>query len=106
MYAVIRTGGKQYKVEPGQEIKIEKLEAEAGSSITFDDVLLLSSDAGVEVGQPLVDGAVVKASVVNEIRDTKKIIYKKIRRHGKRLKKGHRQSLSVIKIEGIEKNGS
>lgn len=106
MYAVIRTGGKQYKVEPGKELKIEKIEAEKGQQVSFDEVLLLSNDSGVEIGQPLVSGAVVKASVVDEVKDSKKIIYKKIRRHGKRLKKGHRQVLSIIKVEGIEKNGS
>ena len=81
MYAIIATGGKQYKVSEGDVIKVEKLDAEVGAKVTFDDVLLIGGDA-VKVGTPTVDGAKVEASVVSEGKDKKVIVYKYKRKTG------------------------
>lgn len=101
MYAVIRTGGKQYKVEEGTVLNIEKLEVAAGDNVEIDDVLLVSDGSETKVGRPNVDGAKVNLEVVDQIRGPKQIIFKKIRRHGKQLKKGHRQNLTTVKVTGI-----
>jgi len=101
MFAVIRSGGKQYKVREGQELKLEKLEGEAGSSLTFDEVLLVGEGENVKVGTPLVEGASVQAILVAQEKGPKVIIFKKIRRQGKQLKKGHRQAISRVKITKI-----
>lgn len=107
MFAIIRTGSKQYQVSEGSIIEVEKLadekgeDLEKGSSVKFDDVLMVHSEAGSKVGTPLVKGASVTASVLEQKRGKKVIIFKKIRRHGKQLKKGHRQSLTRLKIESI-----
>ena len=97
MYAVIKTGGKQYKVATGDVIKIEKLAGEAGSEIVFNEVLAL----GDVVGQPFVVGASVKATVVKQARDAKIIVFKKKRRQNYRRKNGHRQSITIVKISDI-----
>ena len=105
MFAVIKTGGKQYNVAADDIIRIEKLEGEAGETITFDNVLMVGKDADVEVGAPLVKGA----SVIAELVETKKqktiIIFKKKRRQGYRRRNGHRQILSTVKILEILTNG-
>lgn len=101
MFAVIKTGGKQYKVAQDDVLEIEKLEVEAGGTVTFDEVLLVSGDAGVSVGAPTVAGASVTAEVVEQTRGPKVISFKKRRRQNSKRKRGHRQHLTVVKITGI-----
>ena len=101
MFAVIRTGGKQYRVVPDAVLKVEKLEGEAGSTITFTDVLAVGSDAGTVIGAPLVEGATVTATVIAQDRLDKVIIFKKRRRQNSRRKQGHRQHVTVLRIAGI-----
>ena len=100
MYAIIATGGKQYKVQEGDVIKVEKLGAEAGSEVTFDQVLLVS-DKEVKVGSPTIEGASVKATVVSEGKDKKVIVYRYKRKTGYHKKNGHRQPFTQVKIEKI-----
>ena len=101
MFAVIRTGGKQYRVAENDVIRIEKLDAEAGSEVTFDQVLMVGGEGDAKIGAPLVEGATVKAELVEQMRDKKGIIFKKRRRQNSRRKNGHRQHLSVVRITGI-----
>ena len=102
MFAVIRTGGKQYRVVPNAILKVEKLEAEAGSTITFDEVLAVGEEGGaLSVGAPLVAGASVTATVVAQDRLAKIIIFKKRRRQNSRRKNGHRQHVTVLRVTGI-----
>ena len=100
MYAIIATGGKQYKVAEGDIITIEKLGVEAGEKVTFDQVLAIS-DNGLKVGNPTVDGASVVASVVKEGRAKKVTVYKYKPKTGYHKKNGHRQSFTQVKIEKI-----
>lgn len=100
MYAVIATGGKQYKVSEGDKIRVEKLGVEAGETVTFDQVLLVSGD-DVKVGEPTVAGATVEASVVSNGRAKKVIVYKYKRKSGYHKKNGHRQQYTEVKIEKI-----
>src|SRR5690606_33481893 len=99
MYAVVRTGGKQYKVTPGCALEIEKVEGSVGDVVELKEVLLVSNDSKINVGTPLVDGARVTCEIVQQTKGEKKIIFKKIRRHGKQLKKGHRQQLTRIRVK-------
>jgi large subunit ribosomal protein L21 len=101
MYAVIRTGGKQYKVATDDVLAVEKLTAEAGSSIAFDEVLMLGEGEDVTVGAPLVAGASVKADIVEQTRGDKIIVFKKKRRKNYRRRQGHRQDLTVVRITDI-----
>ena len=101
MFAVIRTGGKQYRVQPDQVLKVEKLEAEAGSSITFTDVLAVGSEGSLTIGAPTVPGATVVAIVVAQDRLDKIIIFKKRRRQNSRRKNGHRQHVTVLRVASI-----
>lgn len=101
MFAVIRTGGKQYRVTPQVTLKVEKLEAEAGTTITFSDVLAVGSDAGIKIGAPLVAGATVTATVIAQDRLDTVIIFKKRRRQNSRRKNGHRQPVTVLRIDAI-----
>ena len=101
MYAVIKTGGKQYRVAKDDVLKIERLAGEAGTKIEFDHVLMVGSGAGVKVGTPTVAGAKVTGELVAQSRGPKLIAFKKRRRKNSRRKKGHRQDLSTIKITGI-----
>ena len=102
MFAVIRTGGKQYKVANGDVIKVEKLAGEAGASINFDEVLMVSNDgSSTTVGTPLVAGAAVTAEVIAQDRGPKIIVFKKKPRQNYRRKNGHRQDLTVLRITGI-----
>ncbi|MEN9676725.1 MAG: ribosomal protein [Verrucomicrobiota bacterium] len=101
MYAVLETGGKQYRVAAGDTLEIERLAVEAGQPFTFDRVLLVNNDGQVTVGAPTVSGAKVVADVVEHIRGDKKIIFKMKRRKGYHKKQGHRQELTVVKITGI-----
>ena len=100
MYAIIATGGKQYKVAEGDIITIEKLGVEAGQEVTFDQVLAVSGDE-LKVGNPTVEGASVTASVVKEGRGKKVIVYKYKRKTGYHKKNGHRQAFTQVKIEKI-----
>jgi large subunit ribosomal protein L21 len=101
MYAVIATGGKQYRVQEGETLRIEKLPADAGATVTFDQVLLIADGAEVKVGTPVVSGAKVTASVVENGRGKKLLVYKYRRRKGYRRKNGHRQPFTAVKITGI-----
>ncbi|WP_029012151.1 50S ribosomal protein L21 [Niveispirillum irakense] len=102
MFAVIRTGGKQYKVAAGDVIRVEKLAGEAGASLKLDEVLLVSNEGTTTVGSPLVAGAAVTADVVAQDRNDKIIIFKKKRRQNYRRKNGHRQEVTVLRITGIQ----
>ena len=101
MYAVIRTGGKQYRVAKDDVVFVEKLEAEAGASVTLDDVLMLGDGAEVKTGTPRLAGAKVTATVLEQKLDDKVLIFKKKRRHNYRRKNGHRQPLTVLRITEI-----
>lgn len=103
MFAVIKTGGKQYKVAKDDVIEVERTGAEAGKSVEIKDVLMLSDGGKVEIGSPLLKGASVKAEVVELSRGPKVIIFKKRRRKNYRRKKGHRQDLMVLKITSISR---
>jgi large subunit ribosomal protein L21 len=105
MFAVIKTGGKQYKVAEGDEIIIEKLDAEAGNDVTFEEVLLLGKDGKVEVGAPTVAGASVVGKVAEQRKGAKVMIFKKRQRNTYRRKKGHRQLETVVTIESILAKG-
>jgi len=105
MFAVIRTGGKQYRVTPNALLKVEKLDAEPGSTFTFTDVLALGTDEGVTLGAPTVAGASVSATVIAQDRLDKVIIFKKRRRQNSRRKNGHRQHVTVLRIAGFAKDG-
>lgn len=100
MYAIIATGGKQYKVSEGDVVKVEKLNAAEGETVTIDQVLVVS-DSEVKVGNPTVAGASVTASVVEEGKDKKVIVYKYKRKLGYHKKNGHRQPYTKLKIEKI-----
>lgn len=101
MFAIIKTGGKQYKVAPNDVIMVEKLAGASGDNIEFTDVLMMGQGATIKVGAPLVKNAIVCGTVLDQIRDDKVIIFKKTRRHNYRRKNGHRQSLTVIRITDI-----
>jgi large subunit ribosomal protein L21 len=105
MYAVIRTGGKQYRVTPNAVLKVEKLEAEPGSTVTFTDVLAVGNGAEVTIGAPMVAGASVTATVVAQDRLDKIIIFKKRRRQNSRRRNGHRQHVTVLRVGGIGLDG-
>lgn len=102
MFAIIRTGGKQYKVSKDQTITVEKIEAEAGKKVELEDVLLITDGKKTTVGSPLVKGAKVTAEVVEQTRGDKVIVFKKQKRQNHRRKKGHRQQLTVLKITDIK----
>jgi large subunit ribosomal protein L21 len=101
MLAVIKTGGKQYLVSPGQKIKIEKLDAKEGSDVTFPEVLLLERDGKADIGLPLVESAKVSGKVIRQGRGEKLIVFKYKAKKRYHLKKGHRQSFTEIEITGI-----
>lgn len=102
MYAVIKTGGKQYRVEEGDTLRVEKIEVGTGESLEFDQVLLVADGDKVTVGQPLVDGAKVTAEVVDQGRHKKIRIIKFRRRKHSRKQQGHRQWFTEVKITGIK----
>lgn len=101
MFAIIRTGGKQYRVSPGQKLKIEKLDAGEGAAVHFSDVLLLADGEKIQIGTPLVRGARVDAKVLEQGREKKKIVFKYHRKTRYRKKKGHRQPYTEIEITKI-----
>jgi large subunit ribosomal protein L21 len=101
MYAVLKAGGKQYCVKPGSLFSVEKIEQEVGQDITFNEILLLNDGTEVKVGRPVVKGAVVTAQVVRQYKAPKVLTFKKLKRQDHRLKKGHRQNLTQLKVTGI-----
>ena len=101
MYAVLETGSKQYRVAPGEQLAVERLPVDAGQSYTFNRVLLVNRDGQVSVGTPTVDNATVTAQVVAHKRGDKKVTFKMKRRKGYHKTIGHRQELTVVKIETI-----
>ncbi|HEX2509336.1 MAG TPA: 50S ribosomal protein L21 [Microvirga sp.] len=101
MFAVIKTGGKQYRVAAEDVITVAKLENEPGAAVTFDQVLMVSNDNGVEVGAPLISGVSVTGTVVEHTRGEKVIAFKKRRRQNSRRKRGHRQDYTVVRITEI-----
>jgi LSU ribosomal protein L21P len=101
MYAVIKTGGKQYRVSAGDKLKIEKLEAEVGSEITFDQVLMVGDGADIKMGAPMLRGATVTATVLDQARGDKIKIFKMRRRKHYRKSQGHRQYFTEVQIGGI-----
>ena len=106
MFAVIKTGGKQYRVSAGDEFTVEKLAGEAGETIQFDEVLMLGGDE-TTVGAPLIAGAVVKAEVVGQTRGPKVVTFHKRRRkHGSKRTRGHRQHLTTVRITEILADGA
>jgi large subunit ribosomal protein L21 len=102
MYAVLETGSKQYRVSAGDTLQVEKLPVEAGQTVTFDRVLLLSGDGKVQIGAPTVGNATVVADVVDHIRGPKVTTFKMKRRKGHHKTIGHRQDLTVVKIKEIK----
>lgn len=106
MFAVIKTGGKQYRVAQDDLIKIEKLTAEPGETVTFDEVLMVGGETATAIGSPVVDGASVVAEVVDQGRHRKIIIFKKRRRQNSRRRNGHRQSFTLVKITDILTGGA
>lgn len=105
MYAVIKTGGKQYRVQPGDLLVVEKLEGEPGAVVAFGDVLLLGDGEAVTVGEPTVAGASVAATLIETRKGEKVKIFKKIRRQGYRRTRGHRQAETVLRVTGITAGG-
>lgn len=101
MFAVIKTGGKQYRVQENTVLRIEKLEVEPGEKVVFDTVLMVADKGKIAVGTPVLAGATVEGTVIDQMRDRKVIIFKKKRRHNYRRKKGHRQHLTVVQIQKI-----
>ena len=102
MYAVIETGGKQYRVNQGDIIKVEKLTADVGAKVDFDRILLVGEGADVKVGSPIVDGASVSGTVVEHDRHRKIIVFKMKRRKNYRRKQGHRQDYTGVLIDNIK----
>jgi large subunit ribosomal protein L21 len=106
MFAVLKTGGKQYKVQSGDTLRVEKLAADAGEKVQFNEILMLGGDSPV-VGSPLVDGAAVQAEVVDQIKGDKVIHFvKRRRKHGSKRTKGHRQQLTLIRVTEILAKGA
>ena len=106
MFAVIKTGGKEYRVAANDVITVAKIELEAGAAVTFDNVLALSHEGGLEIGAPGVAGAIVTAEIVEQARGPKVIAFKKRRRKNSRRKRGHRQDLTIVRIGGFSLNGT
>ncbi|WP_420393406.1 50S ribosomal protein L21 [Acuticoccus sp.] len=102
MFAVIKTGGKQYRVTPGDQLTIETLSGAAGDAVSFDDVLMVSDGEATSIGAPHLPGATVKGEIVDQVRGKKVIIFKKRRRQNSRRRNGHRQHLTIVKITDIQ----
>lgn len=101
MYAIIQTGGKQYKVEQGDYLRVEKLTGESGTQIELDRVLAVGGPEGIRLGTPTIDDAVVKATVLRTARNRKIVVFKKKRRKGYHKKQGHRQWYTLLRIEEV-----
>jgi large subunit ribosomal protein L21 len=102
MYAVVSTGGKQYRVQKGETLRIEKIPGEVGSKVTLDKVLMVADGENIRVGQPLLEKAAVQASIVEQDKAKKILVFKYKRRKRYRRKQGHRQPFTAIRIDGIE----
>jgi large subunit ribosomal protein L21 len=105
MYAVIKAGGKQHKVEEDAKLKVDLLDAEPGSEIEFSDVLMVADNDETTVGTPYVDKAVVKAEVLDHVKDKKVLVFKKLPRKGFKRLRGHRQQYTLVKIKEIKVGG-
>jgi len=105
MYAIVEIAGQQFKVAKDQKVFVHRLDAKAGSKVTFDNVLMLANGDKITLGAPAITGASVEAKVVKHLKDDKVIVFKKKRRKGYRVKNGHRQSLTELLIEGISASG-
>ena len=101
MYAVLETGGKQYMVNEGDFIKVDKLDVDEGKAVTFDNILMIGDSKPTKIGEPKIEGAIVKAKVVENARDAKIKVFKKLRRKGYRRTQGHRQHYTRIQITSI-----
>jgi large subunit ribosomal protein L21 len=104
-YAVIRTGGKQYRVVPGEVLRVEALDGEVGSEVEFPEVLLASTDGGVQIGTPVLAGARVTAKIVQQGKAKKVLVFKKKRRKNYRRKHGHRQLFTAVQVTDISVGG-
>jgi len=102
MYAVVRTGGKQVRMTPGESQRVEKLAGDVGDTVELDDVLLVSGDDGLKVGQPVVEGARVVGTITAQGRGPKIVVFKMKRRKGYRRKQGHRQDYTEILVDRVE----
>jgi large subunit ribosomal protein L21 len=102
MYAVVSTGGKQYKVEAGETLRIEKIPGEVGSAVTLDRVLMVAEGESIRVGQPVLENAAVQAHIIEQAKERKIIVFKYKRRKRYRRKQGHRQFYTAIKIDSIQ----
>ena len=102
MYAIIKTGGKQYRVQQGDTLQVEKLEGEEGSEIQFNDVLMYSDGEQIKLGEPVIENAMVKAHIINQGKKKKIIVFKYKRRKGYKRTRGHRQHYTAVKIDSIE----
>ena len=105
MFAVIKSGGKQYKVAKEDVIRVENIDAEEGMTVNLNEVLMVGDENGQTIGAPLVDGAAVSATVLEQMRDRKIIVFKKQRRQNYRRRNGHRQHLTVLRIDDILTGG-
>ena len=101
MYAIVQTGGKQYKVEPGDQLKVEKLKGEPGDRVDLDKILAIGASESIDLGKPFVKDAVVKATIMRTARDRKIIVFKKKRRKAYDKRQGHRQWYTLLKIDQI-----
>ena len=102
MYAIVEIAGRQFKVEKGRKLYVYRLQGDEGSSVSFDKVLLTDNDGQVKIGTPVVEGAVVNATILKHLKDDKVIVFKKRRRKGYQVKNGHRQYLTQIQIDEIK----
>lgn len=102
MYAVVRTGGKQVRVEPGQAVRVEKLDGNVGDAVEFAEVLLVGDDSDTKIGKPLVDGAVVRGTILDQGKGPKVQTFKIKRRTGYRRSYGHRQTYTEVRVDTIE----
>ena len=106
MYAIVEIAGQQFKVEKDQQVFVHRLDSKEGSKVTFDNVLLIDNDGKVNVGAPAIKGATVVATVLEHVKGDKVIVFKKKRRKGYKVRNGHRQYLTSVKIEAINEKGA
>ncbi len=106
MYAIVQTGGKQYKVSPGDQLKVEKIKGAPGDKVELGQILALIEPDNVRLGSPVLEDVAISATLVKTARDRKIIVYKKKRRHGYHKKQGHRQWYSLLKIDNISVSGA
>lgn len=102
MYAIVQTGGKQYKVQSGDQLRVEKLTGDPGSQIKLDQVLAVGTPEGLKLGKPILSDATVSATIVRTAKNRKIVVFKKKKRQGYHKKQGHRQWYTLLKIEGID----